>query len=466
MLVYIFLLSFGLSYGQNLDYTVDYQPIEITGRIPGHYLSMMAIENDDPEQETALTAIGNYHLSQLFRTGEIYINDDISKYINGLLQKIKSKNPEVRNRMRVYLCKSHHTDIFSTPSGNIFISLGLLSKVKYENELAFLIAKEIAHIKNNHPYVAPVKRKNIAHLILTQGSTFIETSNHFSRSFTYKQKSDREAISLIQNAGFTIKNAARIIELLDVNSKTYQDKSINFSAVFNTDSVKIDPAFFGITAPSDDPTKNGFADDFTINNEVIPVSSIQREITVRLDSLGKFINKLGHFTSTSPPKDSLFRNIQNIIHFEMVELTFNQTNYIKSLVEISKLASHYPKNIYLKTKLIENLFILYYYKSIWKVTALIDDRNKNHNYIAIGNMIKRVPTKDLLVICYEHIRQLYNNQSENGELIILMAKIDETKYNITHAKPYYQAYLKQFSNGKHSEFARAKLLSLLEEQPQ
>ena len=460
------LFSFSCSYGQGVNYTTDYQPIEFTGRIPAHYLSMMDIENDDPEQETALTAIGNYHLSQLFRKGEIYINDDISKYINSLLQKIKSKNPEVRNRIYVYLCKSQHTDIFSTPSGNIFMSLGLLSKVKDENELAFLIAKEIAHIKNNHPYVAPIKRRNIAHLILTRGSTFLETSNHFSRSIPYKLKSDKEAISLIQNAGFEAENAITVIELLNINNQTQDDGPINYSAIFNTDSVKIDPAFFSSHDPSDDPTIKGFADNFSINNNALLVSPIQSEITIRLDSLAKFINKLNQSTITSLQSDSLFREIHTITQFEMVELTFNQTNYIKSLVVISKLAGQYPENIYLKAKLIENLYALYYFKSIWKVTALIDERNTGHNYIAIGNMIKRVPTKDLLVLCYEHIKELYNNNNENGELIILMAKIDETKYNIAHAKPFYQAYRKQFSNGKHSEFARAKMLSLLEEQSQ
>ena len=129
-------------------------------------------------------------------------------YINTLSQKIIS-NMQLPDDMdiTVHYVNDYTVNAFATLGGNIVIYRGLLEKLSYEDELAAVIAHEIAHIKYRHPILGASNGLAVG-LVLSiissssddvisglLGNTSMITVMKFSRNYEYQ--ADKEAIELL-----------------------------------------------------------------------------------------------------------------------------------------------------------------------------------------------------------------------------------------------------------------------------
>lgn len=74
----------------------------------------------------------------------------LSSYVNGVLARILEVAPEPGIPARAYIVDSGSINASATPSGEIFLPLGLLSNLDTEDELAFVLAHELSHIIFRH----------------------------------------------------------------------------------------------------------------------------------------------------------------------------------------------------------------------------------------------------------------------------------------------------------------------------
>ncbi len=74
----------------------------------------------------------------------------IVKYVNSVGQKILSKLPPQPFEYHFYVIDTDVYNAFATPAGNIFIYRGLLEAMNCEDELAGILAHEIAHVQCRH----------------------------------------------------------------------------------------------------------------------------------------------------------------------------------------------------------------------------------------------------------------------------------------------------------------------------
>jgi len=128
-------------------------------------------------------------------------------YINTLSQKIIS-NMQLPADMdiTVHYVNDDTVNAFATLGGNIVIYRGLLEKLSYEDELAAVIAHEIAHIKYRHPILGASHGLAVG-LVLSivsssndvisglLGNTSMITTMKFSRDYEYL--ADEDAIELL-----------------------------------------------------------------------------------------------------------------------------------------------------------------------------------------------------------------------------------------------------------------------------
>jgi beta-barrel assembly-enhancing protease len=123
-------------------------------------------------------------------------HQDIVLYLNSLAGELAA-NMDLPPEMRIQVNYSDSSEInaAATLNGQIIINKGLLDYIKSENELAFIIGHEIAHIKARHPIkslssglilgiaagiIAGHVHSSSAANVMTTGSTL--TSLSFSRS--------------------------------------------------------------------------------------------------------------------------------------------------------------------------------------------------------------------------------------------------------------------------------------------
>ena len=167
-------------------------------------------------------------------------SEKLSPYLESVSQKvIKSFNLPEEMEITVHYVNDDTVNAFATLGGHIVLYRGLLEKLKHEDEIAMVIAHEVAHIKYRHPILS-ASHGIVVGLVLSiissssgesvvsdlMGTTGMATLTKFSREFEYQ--SDKDAItSLIKIYG----HAGGALGLFKVfESEFGKEKSFEFLA--------------------------------------------------------------------------------------------------------------------------------------------------------------------------------------------------------------------------------------------
>lgn len=116
----------------------------------GKNLAEASREVGEPEE----IAIGDGMASVLLGAAPLARNDALQRYVNqvGRYLTLHTERPDLPWHFAVLDADS--INAFATPGGNIFVTLGLLRKMRDEAELAGVLAHEIAHVLQKHHLAA------------------------------------------------------------------------------------------------------------------------------------------------------------------------------------------------------------------------------------------------------------------------------------------------------------------------
>ena len=132
--------------------------------------------------------------------------EKLPPYLEKVTQKVLSSY-ELPEKMQItfHYVNDDTVNAFATLGGHIVLYRGLLEKLKHEDELAMVIAHEIAHVKYRHPILSTT-HGIVVGIVLTaissssgntvvndlMGSTSMASLMKFSRDFEYQ--ADKDAI--------------------------------------------------------------------------------------------------------------------------------------------------------------------------------------------------------------------------------------------------------------------------------
>lgn len=150
----------GCLYAQDFN---KYQPLESQNPIPDNFLNPTVPELPDVEkmeEETtdslfmeAVEPEDNYALlAELKSSGKVVFNDPISTYLGRVADKLLSANPVLRNKLRFYVIKSSAVNSFTSLEGDVFLTLGYISQMETEAELAYALCREVANFELKHTW--------------------------------------------------------------------------------------------------------------------------------------------------------------------------------------------------------------------------------------------------------------------------------------------------------------------------
>jgi predicted Zn-dependent protease len=94
---------------------------------------------------------------------KLYVKDaELERYVNlvGHTIAFESDRPEVFNGWTFGILESDEVNAFCAPSGFVFVTVGLLKAAQNEDELAGVLAHEIAHVCLRHPEIAAAAAAN------------------------------------------------------------------------------------------------------------------------------------------------------------------------------------------------------------------------------------------------------------------------------------------------------------------
>ncbi|MCB0643458.1 MAG: M48 family metallopeptidase, partial [Phaeodactylibacter sp.] len=164
MRLLLFLLLISCSYsavGQDLT---NYQPLECQGPIPDAFIIPSAEkyrrESDLIHQESAdelerkdksdFALQVNFALDDILQSGLILYNDPIGAYLQEVMNSLHASSGSPGTPPEVYIVRTPGVNAFATDRGSVFVTMGLLSQLENEAQLAFILAHELVHYEKRH----------------------------------------------------------------------------------------------------------------------------------------------------------------------------------------------------------------------------------------------------------------------------------------------------------------------------
>lgn len=143
-----------------------YQPLACGGQMPGEFNYSLAqwqkqfrfykagSGNDSLISDKIYTEQNGWFMMKALYSGSILFGDPLTAYINRVADTALKGDPHLRKSLRFYLLRSTDFNAFSTQSGIIFVTTGLLARIENEAQLAYILCHEAAHFAHNHNYNA------------------------------------------------------------------------------------------------------------------------------------------------------------------------------------------------------------------------------------------------------------------------------------------------------------------------
>lgn len=133
------------------------------------------------------------------------------------------------------LADSSTVDAFAVPGGQIFLTLGLLKKLKTDAQLAGLLAHEIAHVIGRHTSEEMAKRDFLGgsmHVITEDASArqiseYVEKLIHVAYNQADESEADAFAVKCLIKAGYNPFGLSQVLKILAANSADTQKSVFN-----------------------------------------------------------------------------------------------------------------------------------------------------------------------------------------------------------------------------------------------
>jgi len=173
-----------------------------------------------PQQKTrSVTLAEEYHICRVFAARvlskySLVKNEVLNRYINliGLTLTLHSDRPYTYGGYQFGAVQSNEINTYTCSGGTIFLTKGLIDLIENEDELAAVLAHEIAHVSSRDsfshirlPDIDPATEENTVKardLLNTVSSSVFELVSDQGYEKEIEFSADRKAIAFLSSAGY------------------------------------------------------------------------------------------------------------------------------------------------------------------------------------------------------------------------------------------------------------------------
>ena len=166
----------------------------------------------------------NEHRQLVAMMGGEYRAPGAERFLNGVLAKLAASTDLPGEAYKVTILNSPSVNAFALPSGNVYVTRGLLALANDTSEIAGVMAHEIAHVTARHA-AQRAEQEKTSRLISNVSKTFQnaerskqvqEGGKRMLQGFTHAQEfeADRIGVQTISRAGYDPYGASRFLQSL------------------------------------------------------------------------------------------------------------------------------------------------------------------------------------------------------------------------------------------------------------
>ena len=356
-MTFIFLVSSLCHFSQ--AQLTEYKPLASTGEMPLSFRTMtydkvkqdldkIQLEENEKRQvkktKQEFLLKSNYQIDRILLSGKVLYNDPVGQYVNDVANKIYEVEPELKDKVEIYVVKSSRVNAFTTQRGTILVTLGLLAQLENESQLAFVLCHEMVHFKRNH-----VMKKHMHDFQLQRGrgNSYHEkllSQSTYSREHEFQ--ADEQGFELYKQLGYSVAEVEGIFSVLQYGYLPFDEVEFNKSWL-ETESLKF-PAKYHL----------GTVNPISIDENYDDIRSSHPNIKRRREAMMKLIDPsekaLGVKFLVSEDR---FSNIRQRARYELSKLYMANLEFENSLYNTYLLQTENPDDLYLKKLQVKSLYM-------------------------------------------------------------------------------------------------------------
>ena len=192
------------------------QPSQPAATLPASPQSTSRVRTNGPRSQEHVKLIGAY--------GGIYRNEVIERMVGEIVDRLIMTGDLSGRTVQVTILNSPAINAFALPSGDIYVTRGLIALATDESELAAVIAHEIAHVTADHARArarqaeAAALARRVSEVVVdpTIAKDSRETADVSLATFSQQQEleADRIGVEMLAKAGFDPFAAARFLKAM------------------------------------------------------------------------------------------------------------------------------------------------------------------------------------------------------------------------------------------------------------
>jgi beta-barrel assembly-enhancing protease len=341
----------------------NYKPARSNGPLPKDFLTSTVEKYEKDKQQIdagqdesmqkaqdAFYLQTNYSVDQLRFSGAVLVNDTMGQYVNRIVDTLLASDKELRSKLTFYILRSAYVNAFTTNQGAIFVTVGLLTRLHNEAELAFVLGHEIIHYKRNHVitgYVEGVKaREGVGQYEATTFENRFLKRHRYARS--QESQADEEGFDLLVASNYDPRAAIAAFDILALADAPFSD-TLFTKDFFETNYLVFPSKFYVDTIRPIKPQDEDEDDDLATHPSVYK----------RKKAMLRRFNKLSDTTGSKfLVSEKMFWRVKEMARFEEIALHTGDADFGESMYSNYSEQKFYPNNRYLEKEMVRAMYAM------------------------------------------------------------------------------------------------------------
>ena len=207
---------------------------------------------DPPRQAEALPAVQREHLRILAAYGGAYEDARLERAINQTVEKLVAASERPDQRYKITILNSPAVNAFALPTGQLYVTRGLIALANDNSELASVLSHEMAHVVARHASIREEQARQaaIVNRVATDvlsdpqmGALALAKSKIALQSFSQAQEFEADGIGvgISSRAGFDPYGAMRFLTSMGRNAELRNGSATGRNGASNNATDRIDP---------------------------------------------------------------------------------------------------------------------------------------------------------------------------------------------------------------------------------
>ncbi len=458
-LLILWLISIGVK-SQTFDFN-NYKPLQSAGTLPKEFTNSSTEKYNDKKGEIAKgktqeerEAKDQYYLESSFalddilKSGKVLFNDTISNYLTAVMAKIL-ENRETKKDVRVFCIKSAVVNAYTTGNGIVFVTTGLLARVRTEAQLAFILSHEYMHYVYKHSIKGYIESKKIVKGAGDYHDLSIEKKYLARQAFSREQESeaDLKGFELFAKSDYSFDDVDSSFQVLKYSYLPFglaqfkkefvETPSFKIpDSYWLTDISPIDPQAYDdavngttkVSKEDEDPEDKSDEDEED-------KASTHPSIDKRLDDLHDAIHdqdkkERKHFIVS----ENAFFFIRKVARFELVRLNLLNQSYEGALYNSYNLLQDDPNSKYLRKSVAKALYGITMYANTGNMSMIhVKKKYTQGEWQQLPNLVGKLKAEGVSVWALNYIWQLKKEYPMDTELKLIFDDVMKS-FIKTHVK--------------------------------